>query len=194
MGINRNRGAHMIYGANLFGAKRFGANEDIAGAEARAFGGSVYGTQFYGYATGLAGEITGDSISIGGGITMGSVGGYSILTGQIGIGGNAVGAIVLTGSSSASIGIDGIAYAVVSQIATSSGDVGISGTAEGFIRLDGDITGSAIGISGQAFGYSGNVISYDRVSARLVTSPTHARIITDLGRGRIANTEVKGRI
>ena len=185
----------MIYGAHPFGgAKVFGANSGIAGSAARAFGGAVYGSQFFGYASGQVAEITGDAVAIGGGVTRGSVGGYAVITGQIGIGGSAVGGIVLTGFASASIGVGATVSAAISHVATASGDVGIGATAAGYIRLDGDITGDAIGISGQAFGFAGNVICYDRVSARLITSPIRARIATEHGRGRIINETVKGRI
>lgn len=183
----------MSFGSRLFGARAFGRLDIVDAAPVRAFGGSVYGATAWGFGAAQEGEITGDAIGISGS-AVGTVGGYAIILGNIGIGGGATeGQITLNGVSSADIGISGTATGLVSLNSILSGDIGISGSAVGGIRLDGDITGDAIGISGSAFGFAGSVASYDRVSARLITSPTRARLTTEPVRGRHLNSPTKGR-
>lgn len=185
----------MSFGSRAFGARTFGRLDLVDAAPARAFGGSVYGATAWGFGSTQEGEITGDAIAVSSSV-VGTVGGYSIILGNLGVGGGTVeGQITLTGAASADIGIGGGSVAgVVTAIGTTSGDIGISGSAVAYIRLDGDVSGDAIGISGSVFGFAGNVASYDRVSARLITSPTRARIVTEPVRGRIENDIVKGRI
>lgn len=182
----------MTYGLHAYGAREFGRAGLVAIGPARAYGGAVYGSQFYGFANALAGAITGSAIAVGGS-ALGTVGGYAVISCPVGINGAVDGQITLTGVASGDIGIEASAAAEIHLQGAVSGDVAIGGTAAGYITLDGDITGDAIGIGGEVFGFAGAVPSYDRVGARLITAVARGRITTDTGRGRLVTNTVKGR-
>jgi len=182
----------MSYGLHLFGAREFGRSDVCDKAADRAFGGAVFGTQFFGFAQSVEGEITGDAIAIGGGDTTGRVGSYAVLQGGIGISGSASALLQLVGVASAEVGIGGSAVAVASWSGEITGDaIGISGSASGALPIYGEITGDAIGIGGQVFG--GSAPSYDKVGARLLVDAVSGRLLTQTARGRYSNNTVKGR-
>lgn len=182
----------MSFGLYLFGSRELGRSDVCDKAADRAFGGAVFGTQFFGFAESVEGEITGDAIAIGGGDTTGRVGSYAVLQGNVGISGSVTGALQLVGLVSAEVGISGTVTGAVSYVGEITGDaIGISGSASGALPLYGEITGDAIGISGQVYG--GSAPSYDKVGARLLIDAASGRLLTQTVRGRYLNDTVKGR-
>ena len=183
----------MTYSTHAYGAREYGRDGLVAKAADRAFAGAMYGSQLWGYGALQEGAITGDAIGLSGAVD-GYVGGYSVIECQIGIGATAAGVVTLTGATAGDIGIGATASGVISVVGEITGDsIGIEGGATGFIFLSGEVSGSAIGIGGSAVGFSGNVASYDKVAARLVTQTARGRFITDTGRGRVITSTVKGR-